>query len=83
MATVKCLSCDAPIEMDFKPHKGDFVECDSCGVEFEIVSTVPLKISWAEFEDEIEFEDEEGFDDYDEFDDDEDEDDDFDDDDDY
>ncbi|NSW53172.1 MAG: hypothetical protein HPY85_11760 [Anaerolineae bacterium] len=82
MATVKCLSCGEPIEIEFKPYKGDFVECEHCGMEFEIVSVTPLKITWAEFEDDMEYEEDEDFDEFeDDFD--EDDDDDFDDDDDY
>ena len=81
MASVKCLSCDMPIEIDFKPYKGDFVECEQCGMEFEIVSTTPLRITWAEFEDDLEYDEDEDLDDLEEEEDfdeeDEDEDDDY------
>ena len=63
MSSVKCLSCGAKVEIDFKPLRGDFVECDECGTEYEIVSISPLKIDWVEFDDSEE--------DYEDFDDDE------------
>lgn len=57
MASVKCLDCGADIAIDFEPYRGDFIECDECGSEFEIVATSPIKIDWVEYEDDEDFED--------------------------
>ena len=65
MSSVKCFSCGEKIKIEFKPIKGDIIDCEECGTEFEITSTHPLKIDWVD----------EG-DDYDDFDDDDDDDDD-------
>jgi len=61
MSSVKCLSCGEKIEIDFKPIKGDIIDCEECGNEFEIVALSPLKIAWVDEDD-----------DYDDFDDDDD-----------
>jgi alpha-aminoadipate carrier protein LysW len=58
MSSTKCLSCGSAIEIDFQAFKGDFIECDECGMEFEIVATSPIKIDWVEYDDDDEFEDE-------------------------
>ena len=57
MSSVKCLSCGNTIEIDFDPYRGDFIECDECGMEFEIVATKPIKIDWADYDDEEDFDD--------------------------
>lgn len=57
MNAVKCLSCDAAIEIDFRPFRGDYIECEECGMEFEITGTNPLKIDWVDFDDEDEYAD--------------------------
>ena len=56
MNKVKCLNCGAMIEIDFEPVRGDFIVCDECESEFEIVSTKPIKVDW------IDYGDDEGFD---------------------
>ncbi|MBN1230870.1 MAG: hypothetical protein JXA19_03275 [Anaerolineales bacterium] len=73
MKTV-CLSCDATIELDTRVSKGDFVSCIFCGDEFEVISTDPIKLVWADnYEDFDDYEDDEDWDyDDDEGDDDED-----------
>ena len=57
MNVAKCLSCGATIEIDFRPFRGDFIECEECGMEFEIAGTNPLKIDWVDVDDLDEFED--------------------------
>lgn len=61
MSNVKCLSCGSDIVIDFQPYKGDFIECDECGMEFEIVATNPVKIDWAEYEDDDEYYDDDEY----------------------
>lgn len=60
MSSVKCLSCGNLIEIDFQPYKGDFVECDECGMEYEIVATNPVHIDWADYDDD-EFDDDDEY----------------------
>lgn len=74
-----CPGCGARIRFQNKVQVGEFVICDECGDELEVISMSPIKLDWA-FEDPFD----EDFDgDYDDdFDDDWDDDDDYDDDDD-
>ena len=57
MSSIKCLSCGNTINIDFQVYKGDFIECDECGTEFEIIRTSPLKIDWVDYGDDDEFDD--------------------------
>ena len=58
MSVVKCLSCGEMIDVDFEPVRGDFVICDECDSEFEIVSTQPIKIDWIDYGDDEDYDDE-------------------------
>jgi len=79
-----CPGCGANIRLREPVRLGEFVICDECGDELEIVSVNPTKLDWA-FEEPFD-EDDEDFDEeladyeYDDFEDDEDFDDDDDDD---
>lgn len=52
MKKVKCLSCDADIDIIGTPEIGDVLVCTECDAEFEIVSAHPLRIDWYFLEDD-------------------------------
>lgn len=74
-----CPGCGARIRFLNKIEVGEFVNCEECGDELEVVSNSPIKLDWA-FEDPFDDEFDGEYDD--DFDDDSDDDDDYDDDDD-
>lgn len=45
-----CPGCGARIRFQNKVQVGEFVICDECGDELEVVSMSPIKLDWA-FED--------------------------------
>lgn len=68
-----CPGCGARIRFQNKVQVGEFVICDECGDELEVIQMSPIKLDWA-FEDPFD-EDYEGDDSLDEVDDDFDDDD--------
>ena len=73
-SVANCPGCGANIRLREPVRLGEFVICDECGDELEIVSMTPIKLDWA-FEEPFD-EDDEDFDEefaayeYDDFDDD-------------
>lgn len=45
-----CPGCGARIRFQNKVQVGEFVNCEECGDELEVVSATPIKLDWA-FED--------------------------------
>ena len=75
-----CPGCGARIRFANKVQVGEFVNCEECGDELEVISASPIKLDWA-FEDpfDVEFDgdyddDFDDDDDYDNYDDDDDDD---------
>lgn len=80
MATALCPDCEQKIVIGPKPKKGQWVSCPHCNADLEIVSTSPLELDWAAYDEKEGFEDDFWEDEDDEFDDwEDDDDDDFDD----
>ncbi len=70
-----CPGCGARIRFQNQVQVGEFIICDECGDELEVISNSPIKLDWA-FEDPFDHEfdgDESGDDDFDYSDDDQDE----------
>lgn len=44
---IKCLECQAEINLDEDLQKGEVVTCPDCSTDFEVISTVPIKIKLA------------------------------------
>lgn len=42
-----CPGCDAKIRFHNRLNLGEFVTCEECGDELEIVQLTPLKLDWA------------------------------------
>ena len=76
LSVASCPGCGVNIRLQEPVRLGEFVICDECGDELEIVSMSPIKLDWA-FEEPFD-EDDEEFDEefadyeYDDFDDDDD-----------
>ena len=45
-----CPGCDTRIRFQNKVQVGEFIICDECGDELEVMSASPIKLGWA-FED--------------------------------
>jgi alpha-aminoadipate carrier protein LysW len=45
MANAHCPDCDAVISMD-RPRIGEFIRCEECGYELEIISTNPFEVDY-------------------------------------
>lgn len=73
-----CPGCGARLRFQHKIELGEFVVCQECGDELEIVKLSPIKLDWAYAEpyDDADWDgdddDDDDFDDYDDFDDDDD-----------
>lgn len=63
MATALCPDCGQKIVIGPKPKKGQLISCPHCDVDLEIVSTSPLELDWAAFDEEEGLEGDSGFDD--------------------
>lgn len=82
MKTARCLSCDSKIEIGNKAEVGQYVYCDFCGAEFEILEVNPIELGFAfgaedydyDDDDDYEGEDDEDYYDYDDEEDDDDDD---------
>ena len=57
MVTVSCLDCEDPIQLNYRPIKGQIISCPHCAAELEVIKTQPLELEFY-YEDEEE-EDEE------------------------
>jgi alpha-aminoadipate carrier protein LysW len=49
---VGCLVCGSGLDTPADVMANELIECDDCGSEFEVVSTVPLTITEAPHEEE-------------------------------
>lgn len=84
MKTARCLSCDSKIEIGSKAEVGQYVFCNFCGSEFEIMDVNPIELGFAFGSEDFDYEDddldadedEDYLDDYDDDDDDDDDEDD-------
>lgn len=80
MKTARCLSCDSKIEIGSKAEVGQYVYCDFCGAEFEILEINPIELGFAfggedfDYDDDFEDDEEDDYFDYDDEEDDEDDD---------
>ncbi len=61
MFVVECPMCAESIELPDNIEFGDFVDCEECDREFEVVSVQPLELEWVDEEEENGFELEEDF----------------------
>lgn len=55
-----CPECDADVHVDTDADKGEFVECEECGVQLEVVGLDPVELdivdeSYDEDDDEDEY----------------------------
>ena len=56
-----CPECENPLDFDVdEVEEGDFVACEECGTEFEVVGVEPLELS--KVDDDLDDEDDEVFD---------------------
>ena len=53
VAKTDCPECDETIEIE-DPERGQNVECEDCGAEFEVVSTSPLELELVDEDDDEE-----------------------------
>jgi lysine biosynthesis protein LysW len=59
MKTTHCLSCDSKIEIGSKARIGQFVYCEFCGADFEIIELNPIELDYAFIDDDdLDYEDE-------------------------
>jgi hypothetical protein len=60
MVTVSCLDCENPIELNYRPIRGQIISCPHCNAELEVMNTQPLELEfYYEYEEEEYDEDEE------------------------
>ena len=52
MKTTHCLSCDSKIEIGSKAKIGQFVYCEFCGADFEIIELNPIELDYAFVDDD-------------------------------
>jgi lysine biosynthesis protein LysW len=65
MKTTHCLSCDSKIEIGSKARIGQFVYCEFCGADFEIIELNPIELDYAFIDDDdLDYEDEDDDDTY-------------------
>ena len=58
-ATFQCVSCDEENTISGHIKIGQFVYCDECYAELEVVSLSPLRVGWPESDDDyLDYEDE-------------------------
>jgi lysine biosynthesis protein LysW len=57
MIFVECPMCDERITISEDIEIGDFVDCEECDRQFEVVSLRPIELEWVD-------EDEEGYEQY-------------------
>lgn len=55
----ECLYCGENIYIGHNPKVGNFVTCDSCDTQFEIVDLDPVMVDWPYYNDD--FDGDEGF----------------------
>ena len=53
MKTTHCLSCDSKIEIGSKAKIGQFVYCEFCGADFEIIELNPVELDYAFVDDDL------------------------------
>lgn len=58
MKTTHCLSCDSKIEIGSKAKIGQFVYCEFCGADFEIIELNPIELDYAFVDDDLDYDDE-------------------------
>jgi lysine biosynthesis protein LysW len=58
MKTAHCLSCDSKIEIGSKVKIGQFVYCEFCGADFEVIELNPIELDYAFVEDDLDYDDE-------------------------
>lgn len=64
MTTVYCLSCDGKIEVSSKARVGQFVFCEVCGTDFEIIQMNPLELDYAYDGDDYDDDDDDEYEEY-------------------
>jgi uncharacterized paraquat-inducible protein A len=64
MPYATCPSCDENVQISAKLREGDFVRCQSCNEQLELVDTDPYELDWPYDEDDDD--DDDDFDDDDE-----------------
>ena len=50
-ATVECLACDEDVYVGHNPKIGNYVICNSCDSEFQIIDLKPVMIDWPDDDD--------------------------------
>lgn len=70
-----CPACGTKLRFQAEPKLGEFVVCEECGTELEVIQLSPIKLDWAfeePFDEEYDDDDDWDFDDeeYEEYDDD-------------
>ena len=44
--TIYCLECDAPVDLEMPPEKGEILTCASCGTEMQVIGLEPTELDW-------------------------------------
>ena len=57
MKTAYCLSCDSKIAIGSKARIGQFVYCEFCGADFEIIELNPIELDYTFVDDDLDYED--------------------------
>ena len=48
--TVECLSCSQDITVGRSPKVGNFLTCDSCDSQFQIIAVEPVRVDWSSYD---------------------------------
>ena len=52
MIVVECPMCDEQISIPDDIEIGDFVDCEECDRQFEVVSVRPIELEWVDGDEE-------------------------------
>lgn len=51
MTTVtECLNCGNEIYLEAEPWVGQFIRCQNCGTELEVINVAPVELDWVYLE---------------------------------